>query len=260
MALLRCTAVAWATLVAAPASGEAQSLGERVVASDGRVAFHFKGRDGLEGCGDGSISFAGHHRHESRYGWSREECGPGPALVVLRVRDREVRDLELRVGPRVATNHDADRDLGRVSSLEAAGYLLALAGTSEARVAEDAVFPAFIADSVTVWPRLIELARDRTRSEDVRSTAIFWVGQEAAEVATTGLAEVARDEGEDNEIREAAVFALSQRPASEGVPILMDVARTAEDADTRRSAMFWLAQADDPRVLEFFQEVLLQGR
>ena len=47
---------------------------------------------------------------------------------------------------------------------------------------------------------------------------------------------------------------------SEGVPILMDVATTAEDANTRRSAMFWLAQAEDPRVLDFFEEVLLGRR
>ena len=57
-------------------------------------------------------------------------------------------------------------------------------------------------------------------------------------------------------MRNAAVFALSQRHDDEAVPILMDVARTAADSETRRTAMFWLAQADDDRVLSFFEEIL----
>ena len=29
------------------------------------------------------------------------------------------------------------------------------------------------------------------------------------------------------------------------------------EAETRRAAMFWIAQSDDPRVLAFFEEILL---
>ena len=153
-----------------------------------------------------------------------------------------------------------DGDLGRVTPDEAAEYLLRVAETARESVAEDAVFPAFLADGVEVWPRLIDLARDRRRPEDVRSQALFWVGQEAAGVGTEGLADVARDEDEDQQIREAAVFALSQRPESEGLPILMALARDAQDQKTRQSAMFWLAQSDDPEVLDFFEEILTVRR
>ncbi len=45
----------------------------------------------------------------------------------------------------------------------------------------------------------------------------------------------------------------------EGVPILMEVARTAKSADTRSSAMFWLAQSEDERVYAFFEEILMGG-
>jgi len=34
------------------------------------------------------------------------------------------------------------------------------------------------------------------------------------------------------------------------------VARTSDSPEVRRQAMFWLAQIDDPRVLEFLKEVL----
>jgi hypothetical protein len=37
----------------------------------------------------------------------------------------------------------------------------------------------------------------------------------------------------------------------------MDLARTGDQADTRRTAMFWLAQSQDERVIEFFEEILL---
>jgi hypothetical protein len=37
----------------------------------------------------------------------------------------------------------------------------------------------------------------------------------------------------------------------------MVLARTAREAETRRAAMFWLAQSDDERVVAFFEEVLL---
>jgi hypothetical protein len=57
---------------------------------------------------------------------------------------------------------------------------------------------------------------------------------------------------------QAAVFALSQRPDHESVPVLMDVARTAPHPDTRRSAMFWLAQSEDERVYAFFEEILVR--
>lgn len=251
-------------LVACPGLGEreaaAQSLADGVEAATGEVAFHFKGKEGLEGCGDGNVSLDGAQDHRTRWSRSGEECGPGPVLVLLEMLDGAPRDLRVRVGPRVHLDVEADLDLGRVPAAEASDYLLEVAWTAPSRVAEDAVFPAFLADSTPVWPRLLDLARDRSRPDDVRSSALFWVGQEAAGVAIEGLAEVALDDTEDQRIRESAVFALSQRPADEGLPILMDVARTAIQAETRRSAMFWLAESEDPRVVAFFEEVLLGRR
>ena len=68
--------------------------------------------------------------------------------------------------------------------------------------------------------------------------------------------ETADDGSEAQGIRDAAVFALSQRPEGESLPALMSLAKEAEHADTRRSALFWLAQSDDPAVPEFFAEIL----
>jgi HEAT repeat protein len=127
------------------------------------------------------------------------------------------------------------------------------------KAADDAILPAMLADSVTIWPDLIRLAKNPSVNTDVRKSAIFWVGQAAAKAATAGLVEVVGDAAVNQDVREAAVFALSQRPHDEGVPALITTARTANDAKIRKSAIFWLGQTDDPRALAYFEEVLAKG-
>jgi HEAT repeat protein len=134
---------------------------------------------------------------------------------------------------------------------------LARTGGPSGRGLKDALLPVVLADVQDVWKDLMGLAKDRSIRSDTRSSALFWVSQEAAAVVTEGLAEVAMDQDEDQDVREAAVFALSQRPSDESVPILMELAKTADHPETRRSAMFWLAQSKDDRVLDFFEEILL---
>jgi HEAT repeat protein len=132
-------------------------------------------------------------------------------------------------------------------------YLIGLANTGEGSAARDAIFPATLADSVTVWPALLRLARDESRSQSVRKQAIFWVAQAAGE----RVAGVERDDvSEESEIKKQAVFALSQRRNGEAVPALIQVARVNRDPEVRRTAMFWLGQTTDTRAVDFFAEVL----
>jgi hypothetical protein len=39
----------------------------------------------------------------------------------------------------------------------------------------------------------------------------------------------------------------------------MELARTSSHSKVRRSAVFWLSQADDDRVVDFFEEMLRGG-
>ena len=244
------TVLVGAILVAASASaGTAQSLAERVrEAGDGEVRFRYATRDGIEVCENGIRRGERNHVYgtwDSDGAWN---CTEGEAEITLRIRDGRVRSLDL--GP-------ASGDLLRaIPAADAAEFLLELAATARSDVAEDAILPAQIARDVVTWPRILEIARDRDRPEDVRKQAVFRLGQEAADTATDGLAELAGDHGEDEDVRESAVFALSQRPNDEGVPILMELAETAEHGDVRRSALFWLAQSGDERVLSFFERIL----
>lgn len=253
MRWLLATAVALAT----PQAVVGQIADRVAAAEDGVVRFAYETREGVEICDQGVRAGERTLWWRSRHGErGASGCREGLAEVKLTVRDGRVRDVEL-----VGDPSEADvpaLDLGTVPAEEAARFLLSLAhegGASDA--AEDAVFPAVIADVPEVWRDLLAIARDRTVHGDVRENALFWLGQEAADAATAGLSGVALDQDEDQDVREAAIFALSQRPADEAVPALIEVARTGAELGTRRTAMFWLAQSEDPRVVDFFEQVLL---
>lgn len=243
-----------------PAAAPGQELARRVAAvDDGTVRLTYPARPGVQICDEG-IRLGEHNVlwHAGR-GDGAGNCRTGPVEVELHLRSGAVRGVELI--RRKADRTGSALDLGSVPAGEAARFLLEVArrGGSAGRGEEDAVLPAVLADVQGLWRELLSLARDRTVEEDARTSALFWVSQEAADAVTEGLADVALDDDQNQEVREAAVFALSQRPNDEAVPILMEIARTARDGDTRRSAMFWLAQSEDERVFAFFEEVLLRG-
>jgi hypothetical protein len=255
----RTVTLALLLVVVAPAAATGQELARRIAAVDeGTVRMTYPARPGVEICDQGIRM--GHHQlmwHSRGRDAEATNCRAGPVEMELHLRDGSVRDVEVirRQGDRTG----GAVDLGLVSAREAKELLLEIArtGGGSGRGEEDAVFPAVLADVEEIWRDLMNLARDRGLDEDVRTSALFWVGQEAADAVTEGLAEVALDEDEDQDVREAAVFALSQRPNDEAVPILMEIARTAPQVQTRRAAMFWLAQSKDERVYAFFEEILV---
>ena len=243
----------------APSILGAQELAERIGGmADGTVRLTYPARPDVEICDQGVRMGQNRMMWHSR-GWVEEatNCRVGWVEIEAAIRDGSVDHVKL---VRKLTARTADAlDLGRVGAREAVVFLLDAArnGDRARRGEEDAIFPIILADTDGVWRELLVLARDRSVADEVRTTSLFWVGQEAAEVVSKGLTEVALDEEENQEVREAAVFALSQRPAPEGIPALMQVARTAREAETRRSAMFWLAESEDERVYAFFEEILL---
>ena len=253
------TALAVALVVgaaAAPRAARAQ-LAERVGAvDDGTVRFAYEVKPGVEICDQG-VRIGEHHMSwRMSRGERASGCRFDVAEVELRVRSGRVRGVELVRDP--DDRRDAV-DLGTIEATQAARFLLALPyadATDDA--AGDAILPAMLADAEDVWRDVLRLAEDRSLAEDVRKSATFWLGQEAAEAATEGLSGLARAEDEDQEVRNAAIFALSQRPRDEGVPALMELARAGEHAETRKTAMFWLAQSGDERVVAFFEEILLR--
>ena len=249
------------TFLTAPPGLGGQDLARRASGiRDGTVRLTYPSRPEVEICDQG-IRMGDHQMMWYSRGWGEEarNCRTGSVEIEARIQDGRVRDVE--VIRRSQDRTEGAEDLGTVTAQEAVDFLLdaARTGGPSGRGEEEAVLPAVLADVQGLWRELLEMAQDQALEKGVRTTSLFWVGQEAASVVTEGLARVAMDEEEDQDVREAAVFALSRRPADEGVPILMEVARTAREAETRESAMFWLAQSEDDRVFAFFEEILLGG-
>jgi HEAT repeat protein len=176
--------------------------------------------------------------------------------IALRVQGGKVTRLRAYVGGDWPPAEAGVTSLGTITPAEATRYLLDLAAASDGHVAEAAIFPTTLADSVTIWPDLIRLARNERVPEPARRSAVFWLGQAAGDAATKGLDSLAADDAVDREVRKSAVFALSQQPNSIGVPSLIRIARSNRDPEIRRSAIFWLGQSDDPRALALFEEIL----
>jgi len=248
---------------AAPAP--AQSLTQRIArAPDGTVRLTYAAREGV--CGDGArtISFdcadgaCGRRRITTGSDWESDgpcACDSGPVRLALTVTGGRITRLRTYVGGHWRPG-DRITDLGVVPAAEAAHWLLDLARADDAQAARDAVFPATLADSVTVWPDLVSLARDAAASRRVRQQAVFWLGQAAGEAAVKDLADMVSDDSLDRDIREHAVFALSQQPRDVGVPALIQIARSNKDREVRRKAFFWLGQTNDPRAVALFEEIL----
>lgn len=245
-------------VIAAPL--QAQSLASRVAeVEDGAVTFHYAARPGV--CGDGE-SFIKTGRSSYHGSWSSkramEPCLFGPVQVRLTTEDGAVHRVETWVGP--LQSRDA-RDLGEVSAPEAARYLMAIAERGASGASARAIFPAVLADSVTIWPELFAIARDtETRSRATRQDALFWLSRFASG-ALAGRPNdpfVDDDEapGEDDELKTHAVFVLSQLPREEGIPQLLGIARSNPNRRVRSQALFWLGQSGDPRAIELFESVL----
>ena len=242
-----------------------QPLERRVAAaSDGSVRFSFAAKPGVYGNGRNMISWdcdkGNCHNRQIDGNWDDHDdwdmpCDSGPVRVALTKSSGRITDLRVYVGGEWRPSTTAT-DLGTVGTKDAASYLLALALKDESRASEKAIFPAVLADSVTIWRDLLKVAKADNVSRKVKRSAVFWLGQAAGDAATRGLTDLVDDRGTDREVRETAVFALSQRPRDEGVPALIRIARQNKDPDLRRKAIFWLGQSDDPRALSLFEELL----
>lgn len=254
-AFLSVGAVALQLAAVASGAGLASRMEE---VRNGTVVFRFETWPDVWGDDEGSLNRGGLEKGQfiSNGNWQKKDGWyQGPMVVRLTMKGGEPTRLKAQIddGKSVGGNIT---DLGFIAPQEAADWLLDLCATGRGKVAEDALVPALFARDARVIPGLLSIARDRGRPSDIRKSALFWLGQEAAEQATAELGRVAEDEDEDAEVRESAVFALSRRPAEESIPLLTKLARTSPHPDVRRSAYFWLAQSDDPRVLDLFEDLL----
>jgi hypothetical protein len=258
-----------ALAVVACTTAGAQSLASRVSgAGDGPVQFRFASREGV--CGNGRGMFridddgwyqttnsSGNYSSDAM----RMECQRGPVRVVITHAGRDLVKIETYAGP-VSNDPDGGRDLGVVSAREAAQYLLTLAATAEGRPAREAITPAIMADSAMVTTQLLAIAKDQTRSRDVRRSAISWAARRRAEQGGAGAAVVAkalndivRNAEEGEPIRQQALSTISSFNRGEGIPTLIGFASDG-DKWIAKQAMQTLSRSGDPRARAFTRDAV----
>jgi HEAT repeat protein len=244
-----------------PAAAGAQSLSQRIAsAPDGAVQFTFAARPGVCGNGrtyysiNGSMWFGSMNDNVLR----SDPCQPGPVRVLLGRAGKEVVDVNTFVGP--AQPSAGVTDLGAVPAREAAEYLLTLAARVDGRPGRDAITPAMLADSATVTPQLLAIARDQSRARETRSSAINWLNRAADErggVSPSQLAkalgDIARDENDNQQVRQSALSVLSRQENGEGIPALIELSRTTPDIWLGKQALATLARSGDPRARTYLR-------
>jgi hypothetical protein len=246
-------------LLALPTLALAGPLADALDQDEANLYFSFETREGVWGNGDNVSIHLGDDRefHRGSRGWRGRDMTEGPAHVWIRLRDGRLRDMDVEVGgdPRVRSS---TTDLGVIDPAEVREEMLRLAETSTDSDADEAIFCALITEGFDEWERVIAIARDDARPDDVRESAIFWLGQEASAVATAGLEEIVEDDDVELELREHAIFSLSQQGIDRCFGALSKVALESKHPQLREQAFFWLAQHDDPRVIDLLEDVLLQ--
>jgi HEAT repeat protein len=252
-----------AAAILLPETVVAQSLSQRITsAPDGAVQFAYAARPGVCGNGrtyysiNGSMWFGSMNDNTLR----SDPCQPGPVRVVLGRAGKEIVDVNVYVGPAPAQQSAGVTDLGTVPAKDAAEYLLSLAAKVDGRPGRDAITPAVLADSATVSPQLLAIARDQTRSRETRSSAIGWLNRAPDEhggVSPSQLAkalgDMARDENDNQQVRQSALRVLSRQENGEGIPALIDISRGTQDIWLGKQALSVLAQSGDPRARTYLR-------
>src|SRR3954466_14698192 len=157
-----------AVLVLVPGSIGAQTLAQRVsAAAEGTVRVSFAARPGTCGNGNNGVSI-----RSSNDDWE-PDCEPRLVRVALGLAGHRVHSVRSYVGGHWRPDSSAT-DLGTVGAREAAPYFIQLAEQAgDQTVSGDALLPSVLADSVTIWPSLVRLARKPGLSEEVRRQAVF---------------------------------------------------------------------------------------
>lgn len=242
----------------AAASAQSQSLGSRIDAvRDGRVRMTFAAGVGV--CGNGNSWYRS--RDGGRSGqfngmWNggndvENNCEQGPVRLVVVREGGDTKEIRTYVGGRWRADTGIT-DLGAVSAVAAGTWLLGQAERGADRPARGALTAATLADSVDAAATLLRIAKDDSRSQGVKSSAVAWLGEVVGDRVSSTLDSIAYEPG-DRELRRTAINTISRRPADEAVPALIKMAESLPDKELRRTAVQALARNKDPRAMAWIE-------
>ena len=245
-------------------AGAASLLGQGALRSrvegsgDARVQFRYAARADV--CGLGSSISVGRSTYISSgntgFDGLERQCRRGPVVVRVTRAGGQVVGLDVEIAPDAVP--EGVTDLGTVAAGAAAEYLLDLAARADGRPGREAILPAVLADSATVWPGLLAVARNAALSRSVRQGAMGWLGRELdrmsaddARKASAALIAIAGDAEETLPVRQQAVSVLARTERAD----LSALTKMANGTDSwlRQAAVQALANSGDPRAREYLR-------
>ena len=240
----------------ADSAGAQQTVERRIAgAPAGNVTFHFASRADV--CGDGRTYIRADDMWMGSFndGVRSMECERGPIRVLLTRDGTEIIRITTYAGP-VAEEPGAT-NLGAVSAVDAAAYLLGIAGRIDGRPGREAIMPAALADSAKVTRELLAIARNTDRSRELRRSALSWVVRRRGEVGELSgdevsrtLVAIARDENEVRTVRDQALSSLSRLESGSSLDALVAMTTGTTEAWLARRAIESMASSGDPRARE----------
>ena len=248
--------VVLAAAAAAALSAQSSLRGRVEGSGDARVQFRFAARSDV--CGFGTSIQVGHSTYINNgpnYNLDRI-CRRGPVVVRVTRTAGMVVGIDTEIAPE--STPAGVTDLGAVASSAAADYLLDLAARAEGRPGREAILPAVLADSASVWQGLIALARNPALSRSIRTGAMSWLGRELERTggedsrqASSALIAIATNADEMLPVRQSAVQVLARSESAD----LSALTRMANGTDTwlRQTAIQALSNSGDPRAREFLR-------
>lgn len=250
-----------ATLVGARESG-AQSIASRIAAvRTGTIRVTYAAAAGV--CGNGNnwsrvrsgriTEMYGTYYSSSGSGGRDVEnvCERGPVRLVIVREEGDTKQLRLYVGGRWKADTGIT-EIGTVGARDMSAWLINQAERGSDKIARNALQAAMLADSVDASSTLLRMARDSSRSQDVRNSAVSWLGELVGDRVAATLDSIAYEPG-DRDIRRTAIYALGRRPADESVPALMKLAESLPDRELRKSAIMALAQTRQPQAIAWLE-------
>ena len=257
-----------AGIACAPAAGAQGTAGRINAQRDGYVGISYAARADVCGngthyirIGTGTFVGGGTWVNSDGDGYSRN-CEKGPVRVLI--SRAEGRTVGLKVGIGGGAWPTGTTDLGAIGAPQASEYFLGLATESDGKLGREALLPAVLADSATVWRGLTRIAQDRKLSRGLRESATGWLGREASwqgpdasrEISTL-LTAIAENREEPASLRSRAVSALG-RSEGTGTAALVRLA-DSEDPVVSRAAMQSLGRSSDPRARETLRRKVRDG-
>ena len=93
---------------------------------------------------------------------------------------------------------------------------------------------------------LAGIARDKNRSEKMRNSALFWIGQSGGPNRVALLDDIYKNGGDGTQLKMQILFALSQTHDPQAISILANIAASDPEFTLRRQAGMWLGQMKRP--------------